>query len=316
MEFRRLGTDGPIVSRIAFGCFSMGGAGVWGWDGIDDNDSVAAVHRALEVGITFFDNAALYGLGHAEEILGKALDDRRKDVFVATKCGYWRETMWEPKSVRNSTPENIKRECEDSLRRLKTDYIDLFQIHWPDEAVPFDESMRAMLDLKDEGKVRYVGVSNYTVPQIEQSLKAGRVTSCQRKYNMLHREVEEDVLPFCRENGIGTMAYSALGSGILTGKYSEETTFGESDWRPNHNVDYQGERFMRILAAVADMKKLAQEYGRTMTQLATAWVLKSVDVAIIGMKNPAQVDGGAVEAADWEMSDEDMARIEKILAAI
>jgi len=314
MEMRQLGKDGPEVSRICFGCFSMGGAGVWGWADINDEDSIAAVHKALDAGITFFDNAALYGLGHAEELLGKALGNRRKDVLVATKCGYWRETMWEPKSYRDSSPANIRRECEDSLRRLNTDYIDLFQIHWPDEKVPFDESMRVMFDLVDEGKARYVGVSNYTVPQIEQSLEAGPVTSCQRKFNMLHREVEEDVLPFCRAHGIGTVAYSTLGSGILAGKYTEETAFGEADWRPTHNQDFQGEKYKRNLGIVSSLKEIAGKYGKTMPQLATAWALKAVDVAIVGMKNTAQVEGGAVGAVGWEISDQDMARIEEILS--
>jgi len=315
METRQLGKGGPEVSRICFGCFSMGGAGVWGWADINDEDSIAAVHKALDAGITFFDNAALYGLGHAEELLGKALGSRRKDVLVGTKCGYWRETMWEPKSFRDSSPGNIKRECENSLKRLNTDYIDLFQIHWPDDKVPFDVSMRAMLDLVEQGKVRYVGVSNYSVEQMEESLKAGLLHSCQRKYNMLHREVEGDVLPFCREKGIGTIAYSTLASGMLAGTYAEESTFGEGDWRPTHNQDFQGDRFRRNLRIVASLKEIADKYGKTMPQLATAWALKSVDVAIVGMKNPSHVVGGAVGAVGWEIDARDMTSIEEILSS-
>jgi aryl-alcohol dehydrogenase-like predicted oxidoreductase len=313
MQTIQLGRNGLSVSRVCFGCFSMGGPGVWGWADIDDEESIAAVHQALDVGITFFDNAALYGLGHAEELLGKALGSRRKDVVIATKCGYWREDMWESKSYRDSSPANIKRECADSLRRLNTDYIDLYQIHWPDDKVPYDVSMRAMLDLITEGKVRYVGVSNYSVAQMEESLRAGRLTSCQLKYNMLHRDVERDVLPFCRQHGIGTISYSTLASGLLAGKYTQGATFGEKDWRPTHNPDYQGEAFTRHLQTVDRLTKIARECGKTMTQLATAWALTAVDVAIVGMKNPAQVRGGACDATGWGLGIEVMQDISAVL---
>jgi len=314
METVQLGKDGPLVTPICFGCWSMGGAWRYGWADIDDEESVAAVHRALDLGINFFDNAAVYGLGHAEEVLAEALGNKRKEVVIATKCGVW----WyddERGFYGDSLPARIKEECEDSLRRLRTDYIDLYQIHWPDEKVPCDESMRALLDLVEEGKVQYVGVCNYSVDQMRESMKAGRFTSSQPPYNMLRCDAEAEILPFCQENGIGVMAYSPLASGILAGYYTEATTFGEGDWR-NEDPDFQGDRFRSHLRKVDQLRPITDKYGKSMTQLAIAWVLRhpAVNVAVVGMKRPAHVEG-AIGAIGWEIEDEDVARIDEIMAS-
>jgi aryl-alcohol dehydrogenase-like predicted oxidoreductase len=289
-EFRvesvELGKDGPLVTPICFGCWSMGGAWRFGWADIDDDESIAAIHKALDLGIDFFDSAAVYGLGHAEVVLARALGSRRKEVLIATKCGVW----WfedERGFHRNSLPAQIKRECEESLRRLRTDYIDLYQIHWPDDEVPCDESMKALLDLVEEGKVRHVGVCNYSVGQMRESMKAG----------------------------IGVMAYSPLASGILAGHYTQATTFGEGDWR-NDDPAFQDEQFKSHLRKVDHLESIARKYDKTMAQLAIAWVLRhpAVDVAIVGMKRPSHVEG-AVGAIGWGIADEDMALIDGILAA-
>ena len=314
METVQLGKDGPLVTPICFGCWSMGGGWRFGWADIDDDESIAAVHKALDLGVNFFDNAAVYGLGHAEAVLAEALGNKRKEVVIATKCGVW----WfddERGFYSNSVPAQIKRECEESLRRLRTDYIDLYQIHWPDDKVPCDESMRALLDLVEEGKVRCVGVCNYSVDQMRESMKAGRLTSSQPPYNMLRRDVEVDVLPFCQENNIGVMAYSPLASGILSGHYAEATTFGKGDWR-NEDAAFQGEQFKSHLRKVDHLRPIAQKYGKTMAQLVIAWVLRhpAVDVAIVGMKRPSHVED-IVGAVGWEIDDEDMARIDGMLAA-
>lgn len=313
METVQLGKDGPQVTSICFGCWSMGGGWRYGWADIDDEESIPAVHKALDLGVNFFDNAAIYGLGHAEEVLAEALGGRRQEVVIASKCG----VRWFDDARgfhRNSLPAQIKRECEESLRRLRTDYIDLFQIHWPDDKVPYDESMRALLDLVEGGKVRYVGVCNYSVNQMRESIKAGRFTSSQPPYNMLRREAEADLLPFCHGQGIGVMAYSPLASGILAGQYTEATTFGEGDWR-NEDSAFQGERFRGNLRKVDQLRSIAYKYGKTMAQLAIAWVLRhpAVNVAIVGMKRPSHVEG-VVGAIGWEIGDEDMTRIDGILA--
>ncbi len=311
MEFVQLGEDGPTVSRVAFGCYSMGGPGHRGWAGIDDDESIAAVHAALDRGVNFFDNAALYGLGHAEEVLAKALAGMRQDVVIASKCGTWREDIWQELHDRDSSPARIRQDCEDSLRRLKTDYIDLFLIHWPDATVPFADSMEAMLDLRAQGKVRFVGVCNYSVEQMEASLEAGQFTVSQPKYNMLASDAEKDILPFCKEHGIGVMGYSTLASGLLSGHYSESTAFGEDDWRTRYGP-FKGPELRRQVAIVERLKAIAERNGRTVLELATAWSLMSIDVAIVGLKRPTHVAHGAIDAVGWTISEEDMAAIDAV----
>ncbi|RMH77042.1 MAG: aldo/keto reductase, partial [Calditrichaeota bacterium] len=231
MQTRQLGKDGPQITEIGLGAWAIGGPWAWGWGEQDDDLSIRTIHRALELGINWIDTAAVYGLGHGEEVVGRAVNGRRREVFIATKCGL----VWDDRGrVRNDTrPESIRRECEDSLRRLNTDYIDLYQIHWPNDQVPVEDSWGELVRLKEEGKVRYIGVSNFGVELLERCQAIHPVQSLQPPYNMVHREVEREILPWCQAHEVGVIAYSPLQSGLLTGKFTRDflQTLPEDDWR-------------------------------------------------------------------------------------
>ncbi|GAC1430602.1 MAG: aldo/keto reductase [Chloroflexota bacterium] len=315
MEHRVLGAQGPSLSTIGFGCWAMGG-GVWAgsWGPQDDQESIDAIHTALDHGVNWFDTAAVYGLGHSEEVLGKALGSRRKDVVVATKCGL----VWDDKGnvSNNGWYDSVMAEAEASLRRLGTDYIDLYQQHWPDSHshAPVAETMRAMEDLVKAGKVRYVGVSNFDVPLLTQALAVRHVDSLQPPYNMLERAVEAEILPFCQEHGIGVVAYSPLASGLLGGRYTESTTFHADDWR-SRDERFTGEGLRRNLALVGRLRAIAERHGKTVAQLALAWVLANpaVTSAIVGVRRPQHILD-ALPAADWHLDAATLAEIESVLA--
>jgi len=314
LEKRKLGKNGPEITTIGFGCWAMGGAG-WGgsWGPQDDNDSVEAIHVALDAGVTWFDTAAVYGLGHSEDVLGKALGSRRADVIVATKCGL----VWDEQNnvSNNGCYDSIIRECDASLRRLGTDYIDLYQLHWPDTGAkaPVAETMRAFTDLVTQGKIRYVGVSNYDVPLLKEALAVRHVDALQPPYSMLNRLVEAEILPFCRENGIGIVAYSPLASGLLGGRYTAQTTFDPGDWR-GQNPEFTGEGLKRNIAIVARLQEIAARFDKTVAQLAIAWVLANpaVTSAIVGVRQPAHLTG-ALPGANWRLDHATMQEIEQVL---
>lgn len=310
MEYRRLGTSDLDISTIGFGCWAMGKA-FWG-DDVVDEDSIAAVHTALELGINFFDTAQAYGCGHSERVLGQALAGYpRGEVIIATKTGL----NWDADNhiFRDSSPEFVLRSCEDSLERLQTDYVDLLQVHWPDEKVPIAETAAAMKQLLDAGKTRAVGVSNYSVAQMEQFMAVCPLHSLQPPYSMINRGIEAEILPFCREHNIGVLAYSPMARGLLTGKYDENARFPETDDRARDSL-WQGERFRRTLAAVREMTALAAENGKTMSQLALAWVLSQpgVTCALSGTKRPHQIAETA-GAAGWTLSPDILARVDEII---
>ncbi|MER3446351.1 MAG: hypothetical protein C4291_05645 [Candidatus Dadabacteria bacterium] len=319
MEYRRLGNTDLKLSVIGFGCWAMGG----GWGQTDDRESIAAVRRALDLGVNFFDTADIYGFGHSEKMLSKALGSLRKDVIIATKGGL----AWDEHGCmfRSSSRHHITNAVEASLKRLKTDYIDLYQIHWPDLHTPFETTMKVMDELIRSGKVRYVGVSNFTVNQIKECMKIRPVHSIQPPYNMLMREVEEDLLPFCKKNGIGVVAYGPLAYGLLTGKFTKDTEFPKTDWRSGElfpdpgdwqrHIDlFHGRQFMRNLRIVERLKRIADKHGKTVGQLAIAWVLSnpSITSAIVGAKRPSQVEEN-VGGAGWQISKEELLRIDGIL---
>jgi len=314
MERRKLGAEGPEISTIGFGSWAIGGSGWAGsWGAQDDQASVESVHVALDHGVTWFDTAAVYGCGHSEEVLGQALGARRKDVVVATKFGLLCDEKGNVSN--NGHYDSVMRECEASLRRLGTDYIDLYQMHWPDTGAkaPIEETMRALNDLVAQGKVRYAGVSNFDAPLMEQALKVRRLDSLQPPYSMLHREVEEDILPFCRAHGIGVVAYSPLASGLLGGRYTAATTFEKGDWRAT-NPDFSGEGLRRNLAIVERLKGIAARFDKTVAQLAVAWVLANpaVTSAIVGVRKPDHILG-ALPAADWRLDASTLAEIDDAL---
>lgn len=303
MKQRKLGKNGPEISIIGFGSWAIGGS----WGPQDDELSQKSVRAALDAGVTFYDTAAVYGEGRSEEVIGRALGGDRSRVVLATKCGL----VWNEKgeTTRNGSYDSILREAEASLKRLGTDYIDLYQMHWPDiDGAPAEETMRAMDKLVQDGKVRYVGVSNYNVQQLEKSLTVRHVDSLQPPYSILRPAVEKEILPFCLEKGIGVVAYSPLTSGLLSGNYTYDTTFDESDWRSKnkaHTVDLRAnvDRANRL-------KEIAAGLGLTLPQLAVAYVLAhpALTSAIVGVRKPDHILG-VLPAADVSLDEETLAAI-------
>jgi aryl-alcohol dehydrogenase-like predicted oxidoreductase len=316
MQQRKLGSQGPELTTIGFGTWAMGGegkGGANGWGPQDDQDSIDAINTALERGINWFDTAPAYGFGHAEEILGRALGQRRKDVFVATKFGLVWDDQW--RITNNARYDSVIRECDASLKRLGTDYIDLYQQHWPDTiGTPVEDSMRAVDDLIKAGKVRFSGVSNFDVPLLERAETVRHVDSLQPQYSLFHREPEDTLLPYCREHGVGVVAYSPLASGLLGGTYTPDKTFPETDWRSGH-PDFTGEGLRRNIARVDRLKEVAGRFDKTVAQLAVAWVLANpaVTAAIVGIRRPAHLLG-VLPAADWTLDRETLSEIGEIMS--
>ena len=311
MEYRTLGKSDLNVSAIGYGAWGIGGKPFWSTEGEDS--SISSIEKAIDLGINFFDTAPVYGFGYSEELLGKALQAKRKDVIIATKCGL----RWKKEKIKSieksSTKESILEEIDLSLRRLGTDYIDLYQVHWPDENTPIEETMETLLNIQEEGKIRYIGVSNYSVDQMKECLKYGQIVSLQPMYSMLERDVEKERLPFCIDNNIGIICYSPLASGVLTGKYDENTRF--EDWRGQGIIgNFTGDVFVAHIKKVKQIAKIAQKHGKTLAQLAINWLLhqKGVTTAIVGVKNPNQVEQN-IGAVGWEIPDSDLKAISDVL---
>ena len=312
MKYRQLGKSDLDVSVIGYGAWGIGGKPFWSTEG--EKSSIRSIEKAIDHGINFYDTAPVYGFGYSEELLGKALQSKRKDVIIATKCGL----VWEKEELKairkRSTSESILKEIDLSLKRLCTDYIDLYQVHWPDEeGTPIEETMNTLLQVQKEGKIRYIGVSNYSVDQMKESLKYGQIVSLQPMYSMLERDVERDRLPFCIKNGIGIICYSPLASGVLTGKYGENTKF--KDWRGQGIIgNFTGEVYISHIKKVKQVEGIAQRNGKTLAQLAINWLLhqQGVSTAIVGVKTPDQVEQN-IDAIGWEISNNDLKEISDIL---
>lgn len=313
MRQKRLGKGGPGLTEIGLGTWAIGGPWQFGWGPQDDSESIAAIHKALDLGINWIDTAAVYGLGHAEEIVAEALGSHRNEIFLATKCGQ----VWDDRGhVRNNNkPESIVREAEASLKRLKTDYIDLYQIHWPDPKTPVEKSWEAMVHLQEQGKARYIGVSNFDVSLLEKCEAIHHVNSLQPPYNLLNRDAEKAILQWCREKGTGVVAYGPMQSGLLTGKF-DISRLAEDDWR--HRSPYFNEpQLSKNLQFVEKLRTIAKKYGKTVAQLAIAWVLMNpaVTSAIVGARRPSQVEE-IVGGAQWRLEKEDMDLIEELSGKI
>jgi aryl-alcohol dehydrogenase-like predicted oxidoreductase len=310
MKYRQLGSSSLNISVIGFGGWAMGKAS-WGEDVVDD-DSIAAIKHALELDINFYDTAQAYGPGHSEKILGRALSGYpREKVIIATKTGLdWDDTG---RIFRNSTPEYIHKSLGDSLERIQTDYIDLYQVHWPDENVPIADTAAAMKELLDAGKIKAAGVSNYSVAQMEQFMAVCPLHSLQPPFSMIRRQIESEILPFCCKHNIGVLAYSPMARGLLTGKYDETATFPPSDARSQAG-EWKGERLAHNVAAVRELTKIAEANGKTMAQLALAWVLNQpgLTCALAGTKRPYQIEESC-GAAGWVLDAATLAQIEEIL---
>lgn len=300
METRKLGSEGPEVSAVGFGAWAAGGSG---WGDVDDRDTVAAIRRSIDLGASFVDTAEVYGGGHSEEIVGEAIRGVPRDgVFLATKV-----------SGSDLSPQAIKRAIDGSLKRLAVDHVDLYQMHWPDVATDVHDSMRALDDLVRDGKIRYVGASNFDVPLMSACLEVRHLDSLQPPLDMLKRDIEAEILPFCLEHGIGVVVYSPMAKGLLTGKYTAADSFPPGDVRAQ-DPRFQGENFQRNLRIVEKLRPIAERHGRTLAQLAIAWTLAhpAVTVAIVGAKRPAQVDDN-VGGQGWTLTPQDMDEIDGIL---
>ncbi len=311
MEHRKLGKNGPSISVIGFGAWAIGGPWQFGWGPQDDRESVDAIQKAIDLGIDLIDTADVYGYGHSEEIVGQVLKDKRQQIFLATKGGLaWKE---DGTTFRNSHNDYLMRAVENSLKRLQTDYIDLYQIHWPDLNVPVEEPARALKDMLKSGKIRYVGVSNYNVQQMREFMQVCPLTSLQPIYNMIDREAEQDLFPFCQEHGIGVLAYSPMASGLLTGKFTKDLHLPAGDHRLKDR-HFQGEAFTNSLRMIDELKPVAASLNLTLPQLAIAWVLQNpaVTAALAGVRRPRQIQDTSA-AAGVKLSPEVMDRIHSIL---
>jgi aryl-alcohol dehydrogenase-like predicted oxidoreductase len=308
-----LGKTGLEISRVGFGAWALGGAGYdWGWGAQDDDESVAAVHHALELGVNWIDTAAQYGFGHSEQVVGRALQTwsgPRPHVF--TKGG-------QPEGPNRTTVQSLRRdslrrELEGSLTRLGVDAVDLYQIHWPIPDDEIEEGWAALAELKQEGLARHIGVSNFDVAQLRRAQVIAPVETLQPPYSLVDREVEDEILPFAEREGIGVIVYSPMGSGMLTGAMTREriASLPDDDWR-KHSPGFQEPELTRRLELVARLERVAERLGATPGAVAVAWTLRNpaVDGAIVGFRRPEQVDP-ILPAADFELSDEDVAEIER-----
>jgi aryl-alcohol dehydrogenase-like predicted oxidoreductase len=308
METRILGKNGPAVTVIGFGAWAIGGPWIYGWGKVDDSESIRAIHRAIDLGVNWIDTAAAYGLGHSEEVVSRAVKGLTRKPFIATKCGLVPDGKG---GVINClTSASIRNECHASLKRLHVDCIDLYQIHWPDPNVPEEDSWGTMVDLQREGKVRYIGVSNYDVPHLERCMAIAPVQSLQPPYSLIAREVERSVLAYCLNNGIGVVAYSPMQSGMLTGRF-DVNRLASDDWRRKISL-FQEPELSTGLRFVEALRPLASRHGKTVGQLAVAWVLRKPPVtsAIVGARTTVQVEEN-VGSATWSLTNEVIGGIER-----
>jgi aryl-alcohol dehydrogenase-like predicted oxidoreductase len=318
---RRLGRDGPEITSVGFGAWAIGG-GDWafGWGPQDDADSVAAIRRAIELGINWIDTAAVYGLGHSEEVVARALTGVAERPYVFTKCGMvWQD---QPDGVPrpNLRPEEIRRECDDSLRRLGVERIDMLQFHWPDARTdtPVEESWGAMDELVRQGKVRWAGVSNFTVELLERCEPIRHVDSLQPPFNAIQREAGGDLLAWCRDHGTGVIAYSPMMSGLLTDRFSRERVerMAPDDWRRGFTHVFGEPALSRNLALRDALVPVAARHGATVAAVAVAWVLAwpGVSGAIVGGRNSDQVDGW-IGGGRVELTDDDLDEVASAIGA-
>jgi aryl-alcohol dehydrogenase-like predicted oxidoreductase len=315
MKAKRLGNSDLFITPIGFGAWAIGGSGwEFAWGAQDDNESIAAIWEGLNAGVNWIDTAAVYGLGHSEEVVARALEGMSNRPYVFTKCSM----VWdERRQIGHSlNAESIRRECEASLRRLRVDALDLYQIHWPDPDEDIEEGWATMAKLKEEGKVRNIGVSNFNVAQMKRAQAIAPIASLQPRYSLIHREVEKEILPFAARNKIGVIAYSPMASGLLTGAMTRERIeqLPADDWRRN-NRDFQEPLLSRNLRLVRLLKAIATHHGCTPAEVAVAWVLHNPAVtgAIVGARKPGQIVG-VLGAAGLRLSATEVGEIDAFFA--
>jgi len=326
MDARRLGDSDVTVTPVTLGTWAIGG---WMWGGTDERQAVDAIRAALDAGVTSIDTAAIYGFGLSEELVGRAIAGRRDEVQILTKYGlrwdsdegteYFETTDRDGRrrEVRkNARPDSVVYECEQSLRRLGTDCIDLYQCHWRDVSTPVADTMEAVAKLLEQGKIRAAGVSNFSVEEIEAARKVVPIASDQPPYSMLLRDAENDILPYCREHNIGVIVYSPLQRGLLTGKITEDYQFGPGDHRAGSKL-FQPENVRRVNAFLDDIRPIAEAHDATLGQLVIHWTLRrpGVTAALVGARNPKQATENA-KAAELEISDDELRQIDERLEGL
>jgi aryl-alcohol dehydrogenase-like predicted oxidoreductase len=320
MRYRPFGRTGLKVSAVGFGCWPMAGDR---YGAIEDDQAVQAIHRALDRGVNCVDTAPAYGAGHSEEVVARALEGRRKDVILVTKCGVKAPPPGQLGPLRDASRTNILREIDASLRRLHTDWVDVLLVHWPDAQTSFAESMRALEEVVATGRARFVGVSNFTGAMLRECLGARRVDVSQVGYHMFDRRQETETFPLCREEGIGVMGYGSLGHGLLTGAFSSDTTFDpKNDWRGGGvafgQPIFRRENFLANLGVVERLRReVAAPRGVPLSQIALAWVLANpaVSTALVGARTPAEVDANDA-GAELTLTKDELATIDTILAGV
>ena len=311
MRKKRLGNSDLDLTPIGVGAWAMGGGGwAFAWGPQDDDESISAIHTALDHGVNWIDTAPVYGLGHSEEVVARALEGRSPKPYVFTKCARtWNEKREIQKVLKR---DSVRRECESSLRRLKVDVIDLYQVHWPEPDEDLEEGWETVARLKEEGKVRWIGVSNCSVAQLERCRAIAPITSLQPPYSAVSPEVQETLLPYCQEHGIGTIVYSPMKSGLLTGKMTRErvAALPEDDFRRRAPA-FQEPQLTRNLALADLMGQIGARHGRSAAEVAVAWVLRNPAVtgAIVGMRNAEQA-AGVLGALDFTLTAEEIAEID------
>jgi aryl-alcohol dehydrogenase-like predicted oxidoreductase len=319
METRKLGNSDLKITPVGFGAWALGGGGwEFSWGAQDDADSIAAIHRALELGVNWIDTAAVYGLGHSEEVVARALKGwRGPRPYVFTKC----VLSWDEKGKISPvfSSDSIRRECHDSLRRLQVETIDLYQIHWPpaDNGCALEEAWQTLAALQKEGKVRWIGVSNFNAEQLERAGKIAPVTSLQPPYSLIRRKIEKEILPFCEKHGIGVIVYAPMASGLLTGAMTREraAALPPDDFR-SRNPEFSEPRLTKNLDLVERLRQVGARHGRSPGEVAIAWTLShsAVTGAIVGARNAKQAEG-VMRAGELKLSSEEIAEIEGAAAA-
>ena len=318
MQTRTLGNSDLKITPVGYGAWAIGGSGwQFGWGSQNDGDSIAAIHKALELGVNWIDTAAVYGLGHSEEVVARALKSwSGARPYVFTKCALRWDSQGNVQKVLKA--DSIRREVEDSLRRLSVDVIDLYQIHWPPDpdSPDLEEGWSTMADLKREGKVRWIGVSNFNVQQLKRAQAIAPVTSLQPPYSLIHREIEEQILPYCLRLDIGVIVYSPMASGLLTGAMTREraASLPKDDWRKGH-PDFSEPNLSRNLALVETLREIAKRHNRSIGEVAIAWTLHhpAVTGAIVGARNAKQAEG-VMRAGELRLDKEEVNKIEEFFA--
>lgn len=317
LQTRQLGNTDMHITTIGFGAWALGGGDwVYAWGPQDDRESIAAIHHAMDLGINWIDTAAGYGLGHSEEVVGQALSGLSERPYIFTKCSL----PWNERGEINSSLKraSIRRECEESLRRLKLDAIDLYQIHWPRPEPDLEEGWATLAELQLEGKVRWIGVSNYSVAQMQQAEAIAPISSLQPPYSLIRPEVQNEILPYCQEHNIGVIVYSPMYSGLLSGKMTAERikNMPSDDWR-QHDPEFQQPRLDQNLRLVSTLAEIGKQHGVEPGVVAIAWTLRntSVTAAIVGARRPSQVDG-VIPSTTFRLSPQETEKLNGMISII